>query len=63
MQILRFLFILAVISIGVAVLAYIGYWIVGILIWAIPFLLSVGILAAVLYGIGYTVFKTAVKKR
>ncbi len=54
-QIIVGLLTLAAIAVGVAILAFIGYAVIGILIWALPFLLAVGIIGLVIYGIGHVI--------
>ncbi len=56
-RILIGLFTLTAIAVGVAVLALVGYAIIGILLWLLPFLLAVGVICLVIYGIGRACMK------
>ncbi len=55
-QIIIGLLTLAAIAVGVAIIALIGYAVIGILIWALPFLLAVGVICLVIYGLGHAIF-------
>ncbi len=56
-QIIIGLLTLAAIAVGVAIIALVGYAVIGILIWALPFLLAVGVICLVVYGLGYAIFE------
>ena len=43
-------------AVGIAIVLFIGYWVLNIVLYLLPALVAVGILLGIVYAVGYVVY-------